>query len=412
MTEDQRADTATTTTATSTRPPRKRTHPVLLVLLGFVLAAVLAYALYFFQVQRPTQANREMNTQTIQQTVGLAGAQPLTLDRRFADADGDMVADPPDDQELIVDPPKLTFSYVATSQPELYQERFKEFVAYLTQALGRPVEYVPFRSPEDELRALKEGTLHIAGINTGSIPTAVNQCGFVPICGLAGAEGASSYRMQIIVPADSWIKAIHDLRGREITLTEPGSNSGFKAPLVLLSKDHGLQPGRDFTIRYSGGHDQSIAGIASETYQAAAVASDILTRAMSEDPPRIRKEQFRVIYESEPFPTAGFGYAWNLKPDLAAKIKEAFFKFEWKGTGVEKQFAASKQTKFVPVKFKDDFALVRRIDDAIRSVNTGAGEESAEPTTDESTTAPATTQAEEDGESFRRDTATGEAVKN
>jgi phosphonate transport system substrate-binding protein len=201
--------------------------------------------------------------------------------------------------------------------------------------------------------------------------------------------------MQIIVPADSPIQELKDLKGRELTLTEPGSNSGFKAPLVLLSKDKGLQPGRDFTIRYSGGHDASIEGVANETYQAAAVASDIFARALNEDPPKYQKQQFRVIYESENFPTAGFGYAWNLKPELAAKIREAFFKFEWKGTGVEKEFAASKQTKFVPVQFKDDFALVRRIDDAIRSVHTGGGEESVEPTTDEATTAPATTPAEE-----------------
>ena len=34
---------------------------------------------------------------------------------------------------------------------------------------------------------------------------------------------------------------------------------------------------------------------------------DVLKRVMGEDPPKIKKEQFRVIYESENFPTAGFG---------------------------------------------------------------------------------------------------------
>src|SRR4051812_11446747 len=79
MTEDQRVQTSAPTR-------RKRTNPLLLILLGVALAAVIGYGLYFLQVQRPTLVNREMNTETVQQTVGLAGARPLVLDRRFGDS--------------------------------------------------------------------------------------------------------------------------------------------------------------------------------------------------------------------------------------------------------------------------------------------------------------------------------------
>jgi len=392
MSEPQTTRTESSADAPTTLPPRRRrTNPLLLLLLAVIPVLIVGVILYKIQVQRPAAENRELHNTLVYNMVGLGGAAPLKLAPQFTDADGDLVADPPADKSKAVDPPTLKFSYVATTQPELYQERFKEFVAYLSQAVGRPVEYVPFRSPEDELRALQEGALHVAGINTGNIPTAVNQCGFVPICGLATEKGMASYKMLIIVPADSPIQKLHDLAGRELALTEPGSNSGFKSPLVLLDRDNNLKPGRDFQIRYSGGHDASIEGIANKTFQAAAVASDILTRAMSEEPPRIRKEQFRTIYESENFPTAGFGYVWNLSPELAAKVKDAFFKFEWKGTGVEKEFAGSQQTKFVPVNFKDDFALVRRIDDAIRSVTTAPGTTLPDWPTDQPTTAPATT---------------------
>jgi phosphonate transport system substrate-binding protein len=324
--------------------------------------------------------------------LGLENAQPLKLADHFNDADGDLVADAPTDPAQVVDPPTLKFSYVATTDPEIYSKRFVEFVDYLSKQVGRPVEYVQFRSPEDELNALRKGELHVAGVNTGNIPLAVNECGFVPICGLAGEAGKSTYQMQIIVPPDSPIQKLSDLKGREITLTEPGSNSGFKAPLVLLAKDNGLRPGRDFQVRYSNGHDQSIAGIADKTWQAAAVASDVLKRNLAQG--KITQDQFRVIYTSEDFPTAGFGYDNHLKPELAAKVKDAFFTFQWKGTGVEKEFAASEQTRFVPISFKNDFALVRRIDDAIRSVQTEGGLPNLpdDPTTDQSDP-PATTTA-------------------
>jgi phosphonate transport system substrate-binding protein len=359
--------------------------------MGVIPAAAILWAMYQTQVRKPIEANQQMNSDLVYNLLGRPGESGvLKLNEKFTDADGDLVADPPAKAAELIDPPTLFFSYVGTSKTEAerLRERFKEFTAFLKDKSGKPVEFALFESPEDELKALCDGKLHVAGINTGNIPTAVNQCGFVPICGLANEKGISTYQMQIIVPADSPLKNLQDLRGHELTLTEPGSNSGFKVPLVLLHKDNGLIPGKDFLIRYSGGHEASIEGIANKTYQAAAVAGDVLKRVMGEDPPKIKKEQFRVIYESEDFPTAGFGYVNNLKPELAEKVKQAFFSFQWKGTGVEREFAASEQTKFAPVVFKKDFALVRRIDDAIRSIQTTGGE----PATMEAATQPASSQ--------------------
>ncbi len=372
-----------------TAPPKRRTNPLLLLLMGVIPAAIVGIVMYQVQIKRPLDENKALNSELIYKTVGLKDAAPITLDPRFADSDGDLVADTPSDAKQLIDPATLTFSYVPTTDAEAYREGFKEFVAHLAKAVGRPCEYVVFKSPEAELKALQEGKLAVAGINTGNIPTAVNQCGFVPIYGLASDKGVTNYQMLIIVPADSKIESLMDLRGKELTLTEPGSNSGFKAPLVLLSKDKNLQPGQDFSIRYSGGHNESIAGIAKKQYQAAAVASDVLRRAIANG--EIKKEQYRVIYESEDFPTAGFGYVYNLKPEIVAKVKEAFKTFNWKGTGVEREFAASEQTQFAEISFKNNFALIRRIDDAIRSVRSVEG-------ADEETTQPATTQTVRAGE--------------
>ena len=369
----QQTDPTTPGSTPPSSPPRKRTNPLILFLMAAVPTAAILWAMYQVQVRKPVEANRTLNNELVYNLLGRPGEPgALKLNEKFTDTDGDLVADPPKDAAGFVDPPTIYFSYVGTSQAEgeRLRDRFKEFVAFLKDKTGRPVEFMLFNSPEEELRALCEDKLHVAGINTGNIPTAVSQCGFVPVCGLANDKGFSTYQMQIIVPADSPLKTLDDLKGHELTLTEPGSNSGFKVPLVLLNNDKGLVPGKDFVVRYSGGHEASIRGIADKTFQAAAVASDVLKRVMAEEPAAIKKEQFRVIYESEDFPTAGFGYVHDLKPELAEKVKQAFFSFQWKGTGVEREFAASEQTKFAPVVFKKDFALVRRIDDAIRSVHT------------------------------------------
>ena len=295
-------------------------------------------------------------------TVGLATPVNNRLDPRFTDADGDLVADTPTDPAQQIDPDPIVFSYVAVEDPGVYRESFKEFMDHLAKVTGRRVEYLMATSTEEQLIALRDGKLHVTGVNTGSVPMAVNAAGFVPVAKLAGDAGAT-YQMEIIVPADGPIAAAPELKQAELALTDAGSNSGFKAPLVLLYKAHGFAPGRDYGIRYSGGHVESIRGIASKQYQAAAVANDMLSRAVAAG--EIQPNQYRSVFKSESFPTAGFGYVCTLKPELADKVREALSTFAWPGTGVEREFASAKYNKLITANYKDDWALVRQIDDEI-----------------------------------------------
>ena len=77
-----------------------------------------------------------------------------------------------------------------------------------------------------------------------------------------------------------------------------------------------------------------------------------------------REVKFISIHESERFPTATIGVAYNLKPEMRAAIQTTLLEFNWEGTGLEKEFGPE-LTKFVPVKYKDDWAKIRRIDQVI-----------------------------------------------
>jgi phosphonate transport system substrate-binding protein len=344
-----------------------RRRPIWALLLMSILpAAVIGGVLWYALVIKPKQESQQFTHDVMLRTSGLARHTSNQLDERFSDADKDLVADPPTDPKDHIDPPTLVFTYIPIpaddDDPHLYSKAFAEFVQHLSKVTGKPAEYREFNSPDEQLKAMRDGQLHVSGYNTGSVPIAVDLAGFVPVCKLATADGTGLYRMQVIVPADSTIQSVQDLDGKELTVTEPGSNSGYKAPLVLLHNS-GLDPERDYILRFSMSHDNSIKGIADKSYQAAAVAGDVLLRAIARG--QISTAQFRKIYESEAFPTACFGYVYNLKPELAAKVREAFFSFDWKGTGLEREFASSEQSKFVPANFKDDWALIRQIDEAI-----------------------------------------------
>ncbi len=296
--------------------------------------------------------------------IGLSGGAQA-LDSRYVDANGDMVADAPADPKLFVDPGTLIFAYTPVEDPEVYRKVWDEFLAHLTKTTGKKVVFFPVQSNAAQIEAMRAGRLHVAGFNTGSNPLAVNCAGFVPFAMMASLKNEFGYEMEIIVQADGPIRKIEDLKGRTVAFTDPNSNSGFKAPSALLRAEFGLEAGRDFKSAFSGKHDNSVLGVANKDYDAAAIANSVMVRMVERKV--VDGARLRSIYKSQTFPTTGYGHAHNLKPELAAKVREAFFTFNWEGSALLKEFEKSSppQQKFMPITFKQHWAVVRDIDAAM-----------------------------------------------
>jgi phosphonate transport system substrate-binding protein len=294
--------------------------------------------------------------------IALAGH---TMDPRFKDADGDLVADPPSNPADFVDPPVLVFSYTPVEDPAVYAKVWEEFVQHLTKVTGKRVQFFPVQSNAAQLEAMRAGRLHVAGFNTGSNPLAVNCAGFVPFTMMASKDNRFGYEMEIITHPGSGIGKVEDIRGKRMAFTSETSNSGFKAPSALLRDQFKMEAGKDYTPVFSGKHDNSILGVANKDYPAAAIANSVKLRMEARNV--IKPEQIQVIYKSQTFPTTGYGYAHNLKPDLAAKVKEAFFSFKWEGTALAREFnkAEPPQEKFMPITYKQYWQVVRDIDKAM-----------------------------------------------
>jgi phosphonate transport system substrate-binding protein len=292
---------------------------------------------------------------------GTATAE-FVLDSRYTDADGDMIADIPTDASQLVDPPVLIFAYTPVEDPAVYAEAWKDFLDHMTEVTGKPVEFFPVQSNAAQIEAMRAGRLHIAGFNTGSNPLAVACAGFRPFAMMAAADGSFGYEMEIITFPGSGISAIADIAGKEMAFTSETSNSGFKAPSALLASEFGLTAGTDFTPVFSGAHDASILGVANKDYPAAAIANSVKTRMIERDV--VKADQLEVIYTSQTFPTTGYGTAHNLTPELQEKIREAFFSFDWAGTTLEAEFSKSGEAQFIPITFKDDWSVIRQIDEA------------------------------------------------
>ena len=96
---------------------------------------------------------------------------------------------------------------------------------------------------------------------------------------------------------------------------------------------------------------------------AAAIANEVMHRMMARDV--VKKDQIVTVYKSETFPTAAFGLAHNLDPAVAAKVRAAFLSYPWAGTGLEKEFSSLGVSKFVPITYQKDWAVVRKVDAAM-----------------------------------------------
>lgn len=283
------------------------------------------------------------------------------LDDRYCDADGDMVADVPEDPEDWNDPRTLIFSYTPVEDPSVYVGVWDGFLKHLEEVTGRRVRFFQVQSYAAQLEALRSGRLHVAGINTGSNPVAVNCAGFVPFTIMAAADGSYGYEMEIIVPANSPIQKPENLIGKTIAFSAPTSNSGFKAPSAILKSEYGLEAKTDYETVFSGKHDNSILGVVNGDYEAAAVANSVLSRMIERDV--FDPAQIRTIYKSQTFPMTAYGHAHDLNPDLAQKIKDAFFSYPWAGSSLKQEF--SNLDQFIPITYQADWEIVRKIDTAM-----------------------------------------------
>ncbi len=277
------------------------------------------------------------------------------LDTMYCDENRDLVADAPKDASKWRDPSTLVWAYTPVEDPAVYANIFKPFTDHLEKCTGKRTVYFPVQSNAAEIEAMRSGRLHFAGFSTGPTGFAVNLAGAVPFAAKGLGSEVRGYNLIAIVKASSPYKTLADLKGKKVAHTSPSSNSGNLAPRVLFP-DAGLKPEDDYKPLMSGGHDKSVLGVNSGDYDMAAVASDVFERMAVRG--TIKMADFRILYKSPVFPTSSFAHAHDLKPELAAKLKECFYSFRFT-QAMQKEFNGD--DRFLPITYQKDWAVVRDV---------------------------------------------------
>lgn len=346
----------------SAAPRRFSILNVLLVVVPVALIVGAAGGWYY----RKTMQDADVKFDFFQRTRANLQAT-VQLDKQFSDADNDLVADAPKDAAKLVDPKELVFATLGRDEED-EKKIWKDFAVHLKSKTDKEIKIVLNTTLNNEqLHELAGKDVHLFMFSTGTVPSAVNVAGFVPMCVMADTEGKFGYQVELLTPANSPVKSLQDIRGRTMAFMSFQSNSGFKFPVMLLRNEMGMHPDRDYQWRYAGAPENGLRWVHESKADVIPVASDYLKRELArpEKDRLLNPSDYRTIYTSKTFPPACFGHAYNLKPELAGKIKEAFLSFNWKGTSLEEAYKSANQSKFVSVNYKEHWAIVRDVDEQL-----------------------------------------------
>ena len=269
------------------------------------------------------------------ETGTIADLERMQEDPRDEPRYGEPVEETPAPADQI-EPNELQFAVVPTEDPAIYQDTMGPLMDNMEEETGIPVNYNPLDSYAAQVEAMRSERLHVAGFSTGTVPFAVNLAGAVPFSIQVSSDGAFGYRLWLITQADNdEITELEDLAGKSVAHADPSSNSGNLAPRALFA-NQGVTPGEDYEVSYSGGHEQSALGVANRDYDAAPVCSTCYARVARAG--QLDPEAIKAIWASNPFPTTGWSYRYNLAPEIQEGIRAAFLDYSYEDTEIAETF--------------------------------------------------------------------------
>ena len=277
------------------------------------------------------------------------------LDDLYCDQNRDLVADAPTDPVKRKNPSTLSMSYTPQEDAQAYERLWQPFIEHMSTCSGKKTRFFQVHSPAATVEALRSGRINLSTLSTGDTPFAVNIAGALPYAIRGDAKGPTGYRLVVIVKHSSPIKTLKDLAGRRVAHAAPSSNSGNLAPRALFPAE-GVVPDKDYKVLYSGKHDNSISGVQSGDYDAAAIADDVLDRMIHRG--IVKPDELRVVYRSKPFPNGSMVMSHDLTADLQKTISDCTIKFKFTPELIK---AFQGADRFWRLDYQKDYALVRKV---------------------------------------------------
>lgn len=202
---------------------------------------------------------------------------------------------------------------------EQLERRYQPLLDHLRVATGYGIETVLVGSYEEQLRSFERKEVDLARLGGLTFVQAESASGAVP---LVLRDVDLSFTTDLLVAGSAPPGEIEGFAGGVFSFGPRLSTSGHMMPRYFLM-ERGIQPETLFReVRYSEGHDQTVAWIQDGEVDVGAVNS-LVVEAMLEDG-RLRSEDVRLLWRTPPY----HNYVWAVQPDLGQgvrwNLREAF----------------------------------------------------------------------------------------
>lgn len=221
----------------------------------------------------------------------------------------------------------LRVGLVPNRQPDSVEAEYGSLGRHLEEKLGMPVELSVPTSYPAVVEALASGRIDLALLGGLTYVQARERADVEPLVTDVNPEtGTTKYHSVIVVPADSDVRRVAELRGRTFAFGSASSTSGSLYPSRMLA-EAGIDYRDDLGEKvYTGGHDAAAAAVASGKVDAGGMERRILLRLMEDG--AIDGSQVRIVATSGPIE----GYPWvvrsDLEPGLRERIARAFVELD------------------------------------------------------------------------------------
>ncbi len=221
------------------------------------------------------------------------------------------------------EPEVLRVGVVPNQNPESVEANYEPFSEYLSEQIGREVELTVPVSYGAVVEAMVNDELDLAYFGGLTYVQARERGDVVPlVTEINPRTGDTTYHSVIIVPSDSDIQDVSELRGRDFAFGSVSSTSGSLYPAIML-RDAGIDYRTDLgNFNYTNGHDATAQAVANGQVDGGGLEDRILYDL--EDKGTIDENSVRVIDESDPIK----GYPWVIRnalpDDLKQEVAQAF----------------------------------------------------------------------------------------
>ena len=224
---------------------------------------------------------------------------------------------------LSADPDKLNMVFVPASEKGDNQdyESLIAIIETLADIKIKPIRVTDYNAAVESMRA---GRAHIAWYGGKTYIQAAEMADAEAFAaGVRKGDDTAGYYAYFVVPVDSPLKTLEDVRGQILGLNSIGSTSGDLIPQVELMKvGLSTKNENDFAkVFYAGSHDACLLATINKHVDVCGMSSRNFDARLADG--TFKLEQVRIIHRSSLVPPPPLAYSTKLSVELRDRIKKA-----------------------------------------------------------------------------------------